>query len=95
MMANRFRQASNVVTRNIGGEVFLVPVKGRLADLQRLFVLNHLGEYIWQQLDGTRTQQEIMAAILVRFEVDEKHAAEDLEEFLGRLKEVELVEEVA
>jgi hypothetical protein len=94
MMGSRFCQASNVVTRNIGGEVFLVPVKGKLADLQRLFVLNKLGEYIWQQLDGARTQQEMVAAILERFEVDENHAAADLEEFLGQLKEANLVEEV-
>jgi hypothetical protein len=94
-MENLLRQVPNVISREIAGEVFLVPVRGKLADLQRLFVLNRVGECIWRQLDGNHSRGEILAAIIERFDVDEPQAATDMEEFLAQLVQAGLTEEVA
>jgi hypothetical protein len=89
-----FRQARDVVRRRIADEVFLVPVRGRLAEIKRMFVLNPVGECIWDHLDGTRSRDEIVAAVLERFDVDKLQAASDVDEFLAELEGLDLAEEV-
>ena len=34
----------------MAGETFLVPIRGHLADLQELFVLNEAGQRLWDRL---------------------------------------------
>ncbi len=69
----------------------MVPVRGELALLDRLFVLNGLGEHIWQALDGKRTISEICASIVDAFDVNQKTANRDLIEFVVELEEAGLV----
>jgi hypothetical protein len=89
-----YRQAQDVVTRRIADEVFLVPVRGKLAEIRRMFVLNPVGEYIWDHLDGSHSRDEIVAAVLERFDVDELKASSDVDEFLVVLEGLDLVQEV-
>ncbi len=87
-----FARASSVVAREIAGETFLVPVKGRLADLQRVFVLNRVGGFVWECLDEGRTAEEVALAVMGRFEVEVGIARADVERFLGELRAAGLVE---
>ena len=80
-----FMKNQGIVTRRITGELFIVPVKGKLADMQRIFTLNPVAEYIWNSLDGIRTLAEIRRDILVTYEIDEAAAASDITEFLTEL----------
>lgn len=80
-----YRRKGEIVSRKIAGETILVPVKGKLADMQRIFSLNPVGEYIWRQLDGERDLQEIVNSIHLSFNVDRKQADTDLREFIGEL----------
>ena len=51
---------SNVISRKIAGELFLVPVKGKVADMENIFALTAVAEYIWDRLDGRKSLNEIM-----------------------------------
>jgi hypothetical protein len=82
MTTHTYRKVPDIVTRKIAGEMFLVPVRGKLADLQRMFVLNSVGECIWELLNGTRNRDDIVTLIADRFEVDRQRAVADVEEFL-------------
>lgn len=96
MSLNRiFRQQRSMVTREIAGEVLLVPVRGKLAQLQRIFVLNPVGAYIWSQLDGERDLAQVHQGLVERFEVAESQAEADLFEYLGALEDAGLVCEAA
>jgi hypothetical protein len=64
----------NVVQREIAGEVFLVPIKGHLADLQELFVLNDVGGWLWERLDGRTEVDELASAVSTEFDVDAEQA---------------------
>ena len=85
--------ASGVVHREVAGEVFLVPVRGRLADLQDFFVLNETGAFLWPLLDGTRSEADLVEALTAEFEVEPGAAAADVQDFLRRLSEAGLLEE--
>ena len=93
-MAGIFRRTESIVTRKIADEVFLVPVKGKIAEIQRMFVLNTVGECIWNHLEAARTRREIVGAVLAAFDVDETAAAADVDEFLEELRGAGLVEEL-
>lgn len=54
-------------------------------------VLNPVGAKIYSMLDGTHTRDEIVAAIVEEFDVDEDRARADLQAFLDQLREHEMM----
>ncbi len=88
-----FKQAENIVSREIAGETILVPIRGKLADMQNIFTLNKVGAYIWEKLDGTRSLAEIIALLLSHFEVTQEQAEQDLLEFIDHVTSTGLAAE--
>lgn len=86
------RRLQDVILREIAGEIFLVPIRGRLADLQELFVLNDVGEWIWQRLDGSQSTESLADALASTFEVTAEQAAADLSDFVAELDDAGLLE---
>jgi hypothetical protein len=80
-----FIRNQDLVTRRIAGELFLVPVKGKLADMESIFTLTSVAEYIWDRLDGQKSLDDIRNDIVARFDVDLEQADADLKEFIAEL----------
>jgi hypothetical protein len=80
-----FKKGDELVSRQIAGETILVPIRGELVDMQQIFALNPVAEYIWQELDGQKDLSEICEGVLANFEVDREQAETDLQEFVGEL----------
>jgi hypothetical protein len=80
-----FERPKNVVSRKIAGELFLVPVAGRLADMQRMFALTAVAEFIWDRLDGQRSLGDIRDDVLGCFEAEQKEIDADIEAFMTEL----------
>lgn len=78
-------RTDGVVQREVAEEMFLVPIRGHLAELEELFVLNEAGRWLWDHLDGERTLAELAAGLAAEFEVDERTAARDAEAFARQL----------
>ena len=89
-----YRRAADIIDRKIAGEALLVPIRGRLADLQRLFALNPVAEYIWQQVDGQRPLADIHDGVVRRFDVAADTAQADLETFIQELIQAGLIERI-
>jgi hypothetical protein len=81
-----------VVQREVAGEMFLVPIRGHLADLQELFVLNEVGRWLWDHIDGVRSVEDLVTGVVGGFDVDEETARRDTEVFAGRLVEAGLAD---
>jgi hypothetical protein len=75
----------SIVARRIAGEMMLVPIRGKLADMQKIYVLDTVGEFIWRKLDGKRSGKEICREVLKAFAVGEDEAEADTREFLASL----------
>ncbi|MCP3957626.1 MAG: PqqD family protein [bacterium] len=82
-----------MATREIAGETILVPVSGKLAQLQQIFVLNPVGAYIWEHLDGERDLEAVHRGLVESFEVASEEAESDLFEYVGALEEAGLIVE--
>ncbi len=90
--ATIFRPKGEYVTREIGGETILVPVRSGVAELDSVFTLNEVGTVIWEGVARGDTLGEIVAAVVAEFEVGEEQALRDAVEFLESLRESGVVE---
>jgi len=85
------KKSDQVVYRKIADEMLLVPIRGKLADMQRIFALTPVAEFIWGQLDGQQPLTAIRDAILAEFDVQPPQADADLLEFIGELQQAGLI----
>lgn len=88
-----YQKKEEVVSREIAGETILVPVKGKLADMQKIFSLNQTAEYIWKNLDGKKKLDDICRGLLTHFDVNQTEAEKDISEFVTELITADLIEE--
>ncbi|UCH92629.1 MAG: PqqD family protein [Candidatus Aminicenantes bacterium] len=88
-----YRKKEDIVTRQIAGETLLVPIRSQLADMQKIFALNPVAEYIWQQLDGKQSLEKIHSGITANYQVGNQKARADLEEFIAQLLEAGIIEQ--
>ena len=87
-----FRQAANLLTRQIAGEVIVVPIRGRLADMQQIFALNEVGEHVWRLIETRQSVDEICRDVAQVFDISPVQAATDVREFLAELQAADLIE---
>jgi hypothetical protein len=90
-----FRRRDDIIVRRVADETLLVPIRGDLVKLDRVYVLNRVGEQIWQQLDGQQDLSAISAGLMARFGIQAPEAEADVLEFIGQLQAADLVLEVA
>lgn len=81
----------NVVSRHIAGEELLIPIKGRLADMQRIFALDPVAAHIWKKLDGSADLESVLQSVLGEFAVGEDLARRDFQSFIRQLEDEGLV----
>lgn len=93
MMEKVFIKNKDIVARKITGELFIVPVRGRLADMQKIYTLNPVAEYIWHAFDGKTRVEDIRKGILSTYEVSEEQADSDIRDFITELLKADLIRE--
>ena len=93
--AGKYCRREGIVGREIAGESFLIPVCGTPVDMENIFALNPVGEFIWRRLDGERTLEKIVGEIAAEFEVSRAQAGADAGDFVAELLRNGLAEELA
>ena len=91
-MSEILKKRDNIVSRKVAGDSLLIPIRGRLADMQRIFAVDSVGEFVWDHIDGRNTLAQILDAVAEEFEVDRATAREDLLAFIKSLRRTELLE---
>ena len=86
-----YSRNKDVIKRNVGGEVFLIPIKNRLADMDSIYALHGITEFIWDRINGTNDTSSICAKLIDEFEVPEEIAMADLKEILNDLMKAGLI----
>ncbi len=92
--AKRFNKNPNLVTRSIAGETLIVPVSGRVGDLNSIFTLNDMGSAIWELVDGQKDVRQIVDAVYTGFDAPREEITGDVEEFLSSLSGEGLIQPV-
>ena len=93
MLDRIFRKKSDIVARNIAGQAILVPIRGKVADMQRIFMLNAVAEFVWERLSGETPVNHICRQVEENFTVTGPTAENDVCELISRLMDLELIVE--
>lgn len=80
-----FKKKPQFAIRNVGNEKVLVPIKDNIANMTEIYTLNEVGSFIWDQIDGKNSEEDVVKAITEEFEIDELTAKNDLSEFLNKI----------
>ena len=75
------------VVRQIAGETIAVPSGPSAQSLSGLLALNDSGEFLFNLLQTEQSQESLVQALLDTYEVDRGTACADVVEFLGILRE--------
>ena len=87
--------ARSYVTRHVAGETLVVPVTGRMADLESIFVLNPVGARIWALLQEPATVAYIADVLVREYQVTPDVARSDADAFVSQLAARGLVQAVS
>lgn len=87
----RYRKDDSIISRRIGEEYILVPIRHDVAGLESVYTLNEVGAFIWNQIDGNKSVKDLTDGIAEEFEIKVSQAEEDLVEFLQEMEEIHAV----
>jgi hypothetical protein len=80
-----YRKNPAFVTRRIVDQGFLVPVSEDIRDMRKVYKLNDLGWFVWENLEKKDDMKGLTALIFREFSVDKATARRDLSAFLKDL----------
>ena len=81
------------VLRNVVDEYIVMPTGENIAQFAGSVVLNEVSAFVFEQLKTPMTAGDLLAAVLAEFDVDEETARQDLDELLGELRRLKLIED--
>ncbi len=87
-MKTYYKQAPDMVAREIAGEMILVPIRQNVGDLTYMYTLNTVASRIWGILNGGKTAKDIISALTQEYKVEPHVAEADLLDFLAQMKAI-------
>ena len=78
-------QSTTIVTRKTGNEYVLVPITDNIADMNSVYTLNETGAFLWEHIDGKRTVEEIINALIDEYNIDKQNAESDVFTFIDNM----------
>lgn len=74
------------ILRSVAGETVVVPTGDDL-DLNMMITLNETGKFLWEQLEKGAEEAELVAALLLEYDVDKQTAENHIALFVKKLTE--------
>lgn len=87
------KTSNEFIMREITGEYVLVPIGKRALTFQGLVTMNEVGALIWEMMEKESDIDQIVSGILDEYEVDEQTARKDVLDFIGFLKDCQIIED--
>ncbi len=90
----RYGKHPAIVSREIAGEVILVPIRQNVGDLESIYTLNETAACVWSLIDGQRSVRDLRDALVNEFQVSVEEAQRDLFDLLARLESIGAISQV-
>lgn len=71
--------------RTVAGRTVVVPTDETL-NVNMMIVLNESGKFLWERLAEGAAPEELVAALLAEYSVDEETARNDVQAFIDRMR---------
>lgn len=88
MNKQKFIRSANIALRTMAGEHYLIVLD---TGESKMFNLNGMGLWFWEQLETPQTKAQLLAAMLAEYDVDSGTASDEIERFLAYLAERALI----
>ena len=79
------KRKEDFLLQNVGGQDLLIPLGAKVLDMNGMVVFNPTGRYIWELLAEDRSLEDLVTAVVERFEVEPDRAGADVRAFVGDL----------
>ena len=86
------RVKDGFVLRNMGGQPVVVSVGSGTKIFNGMVKLNETGEFLWKQLKDNETEEDLVKAVLDKYDVSEEIARNDVYDFITALKTPGIIE---
>ena len=80
------------ILRDVMDEHIVMPTGDNIAKFEGAVVLNEVSAFIYKLLEHPMCREDLLAAIVSEYDVDEATAAEDLDALLNKLAEMGVLE---
>jgi hypothetical protein len=84
-------KSASVVNRKTGNEYVLVPITNNIADMNSVYTLNETGAFIWEQIDGKRSVEDIIIELVNEYDIDKRNAESDVFTFIENMSKYLIV----
>ena len=79
------------VLRKVAGNYIIIGAGEEAVDFNGMITVNETGAFLWNLLSEDITVDELLSALLKEYDIDENTAKADIDEFITKLKEGELL----
>ena len=86
------KRSKDFLLQTVGGQDLLVPLGGKVMDMNALITLNATGRCVWEFLAEDRSVEDLVAEIAKQFDADLERARADVLAFLDDLGRLGLLE---
>ena len=87
---SRIVRHQEIISCDLEGETVMMSINNG-----EYYGMNALGSRIWALLEQPRTGSEILKILIDKYDVSPEHCRKSVLEFLGKLKELNLIKEVS
>ena len=84
---------SGFVLRDVVGEKILMPVGDNITKFNGTVLLNTVSAFVWEKLQEPALKEDLLQAILDKFDIDKETASRDLDRLLDKFTELGILEE--
>ena len=81
------RVEKEFVLREIAGDYIIIPTGKTVLEFNGLVTVNEVGVLLWKMLQEEVTFEDLVKGVLAEYDVDEDTARADIQEFLDKLTE--------
>lgn len=85
---------SGFILREVMDEFLIMPTGDNIGKFGGTVVLNEVSAFIWEKLQNPIAYEDVLAAVLSEYEIDEVTARKDLDALLDRFRSFDLMEEM-
>ncbi len=85
-------RTAGFVFKMMGDEGVLVEITQNVVNMDKVYTLNQLGVFVYQQLNQPRAVDYLLENILAEFDVSTEIATTDLKEFLEESEKMGIIE---
>ena len=80
------------VLKELAGSYMVVPLGSQVINFSSIIKLTESGAFLWRLLSDDKTVDELIDAMLSEYDVDETKARVDIEKFIKKLEDADLLE---